>query len=549
MDQKQKNLLIGGAIMTLVIVTAIGIAVWVLSGNKEEKPQTPGFENSTPGAAIAQQVGSVAISPEQIQLARGPDGRLSAIATVSALFQDFTPTSITFEGDPNLSSKTDCPHGAALKAGTRCQVSISYAENANAGALTTPTPSLVVVGESTTPGGQKITVEARATIGGRAPGDGAPEVAGQPPVAANAVLTSGPAPAGIDPYGPVAPNASAQPVDYTQAAVPQNQPTLSAREQFILARRQAVLGNVVHRSAATQQPISTGDWDEIKVPKVVSSAPQDMSRVVTMDRVITAVLSRSFDSRASQQVVAQVDRNVYGATGRTILIPRGSTVIGTMTGGAERAVVNWTQIIRPDGARFVMAATGGDAMGQAGVPGNVNNRFMKRFSSVLLGTLFKAGTAVASNAQERPSSGGVNIGDSSGSAARNNGAIVTDIISQDINQIVQQMVAQNQAIQPIVTVPAGTRVTIVPQQDLVMRPVERQTIVRPSYPRQMNGGAQAPSFNIQTGADEDVQERTISFDQPQQAPRQQQRDTNVVARGLSQTTPATLSSTPPWSSN
>src|SRR3546814_20576543 len=97
-----------------------------------------------------------------------------------------------------------------------------------------------------------------------------------------------------------------------------------------------------------------------------------MSRVVTMDRVITAVLERPYDSRSSQQVVAQVDRNVYGGHGRSILIPRGSRIIGTASGGNERVAIQWKQIIRPDGARFIIEASEEEAMGPGGVPGRVN---------------------------------------------------------------------------------------------------------------------------------------------------------------------------------
>src|SRR3546814_9763210 len=94
-------------------------------------------------------------------------------------------------------------------------------------------------------------------------------------------------------------------------------------------------------------------WKDLNIPTSTSSYPQDMSRVVTMDRVITAVLERPYDSRTSQQVVAQVDRNVYGGHGRSILIPRGSRIIGTATGGNERVAIQWKQIIRHDGARFI----------------------------------------------------------------------------------------------------------------------------------------------------------------------------------------------------
>src|SRR3546814_20488919 len=97
-----------------------------------------------------------------------------------------------------------------------------------------------------------------------------------------------------------------------------------------------------------------------------------------MDRVMTAVLERPDDSRSSQQVVAHVDRNVYGGQGRSILIPRGSRIIGTASGGNERVAIQWKQIIRPDGARFIIEASAADAMGQGGVPGRVNQRLMKQ---------------------------------------------------------------------------------------------------------------------------------------------------------------------------
>lgn len=559
MDKKQRNLLIGIAIMTLVIVGAIGIAVWVLSGDEKKTTSTP-YVNETPTAATVQQVGSVAISPEQIQLARGPDGKLAAIATVSALFQDFTFDTMTTQGDANLATKSDCPTaGQVLKSGQRCQITLTYNEGQIAASGTTAstvTPSLKIVGKSKTPGGQEITVEATASIGGSAPGTAdaaaaaAAGAAGQAgaagPIAGTGPITSGPsAPTGIDPYGPVAATGAQPPVDYTQPAVPAAQPTLSARDQFLLARRQAVLGNVVRRNAVTQQQVSTGDWDEIGVKKAVSSAPQDMSRVVTMDRVITAVLSRTYDSRQSQQVVAQVDRNVYGAMGRNILIPRGSTIVGTMAGGADRVAVIWTQIIRPDGARFVFTGSGGDAMGQAGTPGYVNNRYFKRLGAGFLGTVIKVGTALWSKAAESPSTG-TNIGGNGN--GRNNGAIVSEIVSQDINAALAPIIQQAQQIQAIITVPAGTRMTILPTMDLVMRPVQRETIVRPSYPRQMNGGAPVAAFNPQ-GGDEDGSNGGSGIPNypTSNAPRQSQN--NSVARGLTQQAIATPGATPPWGSN
>ena len=288
------------------------------------------------------------------------------------------------------------------------------------------------------------------------------------------------------PLQPGAPGAAAPIAPAAPAA-----PTLSLRDQYILARRQAAFNGAQPRYAQQVPAQQGGTWNDIKVPTATSSLPQDMSRVLTMDRVITAVLVRPFDSRSSQQVIAQVDRNVYSAAGRNILIPRGSTIIGNMSAGGSRAVVNWSQIIRPDGARFMMKATGGDAMGQAGVPGTTNNRYGARFGTVLLGTLLKAGVAYGTGAATTESAGGgIN-----GSTAQNTGAIVTNIVSQDLNQIVQQILADKSKIVPVTMIAAGTRLTVFPQQDLAMYAIERETIVRPAYPRPMNGGATTRGFD------------------------------------------------------
>lgn len=84
-----------------------------------------------------------------------------------------------------------------------------------------------------------------------------------------------------------------------------------------------------------------------------------------------------------------------------------------------------------------------------------------------------------------------------------------------------------------------------------MRAVDRPTIVRPSYPRQMNGGAQisAPP-EVQGG-------NSVSYDrqQPDAQPevtyggnRPQQATQQSIARSLS-STPSAPSTTPPWGSN
>lgn len=489
MEKNKKTLLIGGSIMTGVIVAAIGVATVVLSGNEEEVSKNK-FQNDTPGAVeAAQQPGQIAFQAQQIPLQQMPDGSIQGTGTISALFQPFRPTALRIEGDPRIQWSSECfGPNKVIETGQSCQITFTL----NANSLETPeagaVPQVIASGNTTTPGGATIPVEAVAQL-----------MAGDPNAPQGLPVNGASAPAGLDPYGqPLPPTQALQgapatdntapPIDYSQAPPPPEKPTLSPREQFLLARRQAVFNNIVghgQRGSTPNRP--TGNWGSLTVPSTTSSLPQDMSRVVTMDRIITAALVRPIDNRGAGQVTAQVDRNVYSAHGRNVLIPRGSMLIGTASGSGERVAISWTQIIRPDGARFVFQGTSGDAMGQGGIPGRRNERLLRRYGSILLGTVLTSGTAAAFGAEEQASGG---LG---GEGGRNTGAIISDIVRQDIQRITQDIIQRNQNIQPIVTVPAGTRITVVPTMDLVMAPQSRRQIEVPSYPRRQNGGAAAPA--------------------------------------------------------
>src|SRR3546814_18339480 len=90
-----------------------------------------------------------------------------------------------------------------------------------------------------------------------------------------------------------------------------------------------------------------------------------------------------------------------------------------------------------------------DAMGQGGVPGRVNQRLMKRYGSILLGTILGGSTASIFGAEEEAVQSGSN---GQQSTARNNGAIITDIVRRDIEKITQDIVQRNQAVQPIIKI-------------------------------------------------------------------------------------------------
>jgi len=116
--------------------------------------------------------------------------------------------------------------------------------------------------------------------------------------------------------------------------------------------------------------------------------------------VIPAVLVTGINSGAPAQVLAQVAANVYdSATGRYLLIPQGSRIVGdyaTSTQyGQDRIAVNWRRLIFPNTASLdlpSMPAT--DAQGYGGLADQVNNHYLKSFGAAAVVSLIGAGQMV-----------------------------------------------------------------------------------------------------------------------------------------------------------
>ena len=132
----------------------------------------------------------------------------------------------------------------------------------------------------------------------------------------------------------------------------------------------------------------------------VARTDVDPKTTVTQGTMIPAILETAIDTDVPGYVRAVVSRDVRSFDGRNILVPRSSRLIGQyqsgLQGGQKRAYVIWTRLIRPDGVSVALAspATGFDGM--AGLPGEVNGHFFKRFGSAMLLSVIGGLTAVAS---------------------------------------------------------------------------------------------------------------------------------------------------------
>ena len=100
-----------------------------------------------------------------------------------------------------------------------------------------------------------------------------------------------------------------------------------------------------------------------------------LTHVLARGSVIPAVLESSIDSDLPGLVRAKVAETVYDTlSGRHVLIPRGSWLVGTYGSGARtgqrRLFVSWTDLLLPDGTPVPLGGTGSlGADGASGVRG------------------------------------------------------------------------------------------------------------------------------------------------------------------------------------
>jgi type IV secretory pathway VirB10-like protein len=121
------------------------------------------------------------------------------------------------------------------------------------------------------------------------------------------------------------------------------------------------------------------------------------SLVVAQGATIPGVLETALNSDLPGFARAVVSRDVRSFDGSTVLIPRGSRVIGeyrsAVAQGQSRAFVIWTRVLRPDGVAIQIGSPAPDPVGRAGLSGSVDRHFLEEFSGAILLSVINAGTA------------------------------------------------------------------------------------------------------------------------------------------------------------
>lgn len=119
-----------------------------------------------------------------------------------------------------------------------------------------------------------------------------------------------------------------------------------------------------------------------------SSRIADPAHTIPQGAVIPAVLETALNSDLPGFARAIVSRDIKGFDGRVVLVPRGSRLIGqyksNLSSGVKRMYIIWERLLRPDGVSIQLGSPATDEIGQAGLAGEVNTHFFKRFGAAIL---------------------------------------------------------------------------------------------------------------------------------------------------------------------
>ena len=240
-------------------------------------------------------------------------------------------------------------------------------------------------------------------------------------------------------------------------------------------------------SALLKKQHRANNWSSININKNVSSYRVKMDNMILADKAIPAVLTRSIDSLYSDvPVSAVVERNVYSESGRKVIIPAGSRLIGEQgnAGAAEensiavKMQIKWTRLIRPDGAAFKFEdGASGDAQGRAGVSSYVDLQLIRKFGTPLLQSTVSSALLWAMSSNSKPE-----VGDNGEIALSDRQQAAQDARSQfsdDMRSMFDSIFAMTSKIPARSFVPSGTRITVFAKEDLWLRSEVEDNEVNP----------------------------------------------------------------------
>ncbi len=113
-----------------------------------------------------------------------------------------------------------------------------------------------------------------------------------------------------------------------------------------------------------------------------------LDSIIAEGKLIHAILETAINTDLPGALRAVITRDVYAESGKNVLIPKGSRVIGSyetqVKTGQTRVAVIWNRLIRPDGVDLALNSVGTDSLGRSGIGGFADDKFLTKLANAIL---------------------------------------------------------------------------------------------------------------------------------------------------------------------
>lgn len=228
---------------------------------------------------------------------------------------------------------------------------------------------------------------------------------------------------------------------------------------------------------------SDKDFSKHNMAKSIATFPVNLTRTLTADRFIPAVLYTEIKSELeSEKVIAVIERDVYATHGRKILIPRGSKAIGAYEGlneqGDTRLALAWHRIITPNGINIKLDSETASGDGSSGVTGEIDNRIKEKYGVALLFSTISALAQISVDTKNESQ------------------AAAADSFTDEFGTVTSEALRNSFDVVPRVRIPRGSRIMISPITDLWFP--EQETELVQVYPlSEIRAGGELINVNFQ----------------------------------------------------
>ena len=195
---------------------------------------------------------------------------------------------------------------------------------------------------------------------------------------------------------------------------------------------------------------------------------------------IPGILKTTLTSDNPGSIVAIVSQDVYDSiTGQYLIIPKGSTLIGTYNSkvsyGDVRLQAKFIRLIRPDGTSIILPNQAGvDGRGVSGFSDEIDNHWGQLIGAAALTTVFNVPAVAAQYSQNQAQSYDPTTG------TYNNPGIATTFgnaalqsAGEGVSQVGNKVTERAMNVQPTITIHNGYRFSVLVTKDIVLPPYRR----------------------------------------------------------------------------